>query len=119
MIKIDLWKEKFDYLFSKKKISNKNLWFINQDFLPHIIYTIFLCLFSLFFMHIQVTTRFLFSSGPFLYWISTDRIKQYDIQNGNLRKIFYLFKKETFLFYYYFIYMSIGITLFVNFLPWT
>jgi phosphatidylinositol glycan class V len=119
MIKIDLWKEKFDYLFSKKKFSNKNLWFMNQDFLPHIIYTIFLSLFALFFMHIQVTTRFLFSSGPFLYWISTDRIKQYDIQNGNLRKIFYLFKKETFLFYYYFIYMSIGIALFVNFLPWT
>jgi phosphatidylinositol glycan class V len=119
MIKNDLWKEKFDYVFSKKNFSNKNLWFIHQDILPHIIYTIFLSLFALFFMHIQVTTRFLFSSGPFLYWISADQIKQYDIQNGNLRKIFYLFKKETFLFYYYFIYIIIGICLFSNFLPWT
>jgi phosphatidylinositol glycan class V len=118
-IKTDLWKEKFNYLFSKRKLSNKNHWFTHQDFLPHIIYTIFLSLFALFFMHVQVTTRFLFSSGPFLYWISADQIKQYHIQNGNLRKIFYLFNKETLLFYYYFTYMIIGIVLFANFLPWT
>jgi phosphatidylinositol glycan class V len=119
LIKKDLWKRKFEYFFLNKNPSKTNIWFIEKDFLPHIIYTVFLSLFALVLMHIQVTTRFLFSSGPFLYWISSDRIKQYDIQNGNLIKIFYLFKKETFLFYYYFTYVIIGICLFSNFLPWT
>jgi phosphatidylinositol glycan class V len=119
IVRKDLWKSKLEYFFSDKSSRNKNLWFIEQDFLPHIIYTIFLTSFALFFMHIQVATRFLFSSGPLLYFICADRIKLYDRKNGNLRKILCLFKKETFLFYYCFIYVIIGICLFSNFLPWT
>jgi phosphatidylinositol glycan class V len=119
LVKKDLWKNKLAFFFVQKSSSKKTLWFMEKDFLPHIIYTLFLSLFALFFMHIQVTTRFLFSSGPFLYLISADRIKEYDIQNRNLIKIFYLFKKETFLFYYYLTYVIIGICLFSNFLPWT
>jgi len=119
IVKKKSWKKNFEFFFSNQNSSKKSIWFIEQDFFPHIIYTLFLTLFALFFMHIQVTTRFLFSSGPFLYLISSDRIKQYDIQNGNLIKIFYLLKKETFLFYYYLTYVIIGICLFSNFLPWT
>lgn len=119
IIKNGLWKNKFTYLFLNKSPSKINIWFIEKDIFPHIIYTIFLSLFALFFMHIQVTTRFLFSSGPFLYLIFADQIKQYNILNGNLRKIFYLFNHQTFLFYYFFLYVIIGICLFSNFLPWT
>jgi len=115
IVRKDVWK----YLFLNTMNEKINIWFLTNDFLPHIIYMLFLSLFALFFMHIQVTTRFLFSSGPFLYFICADKIKQYDIRNGNLTKIFYLFKKETFLFYYYFIYVILGICLFSNFLPWT
>lgn len=116
----ELWKQKYKFLFHHQSTkSSKDLWFNDKDFLPHIIYTLFLCLFACIFMHIQVSTRFLYSSGPFLYMISADRIKQYNIQNGKLKKILYLFKKETWLFYYYFIYVCFGICLFSNFLPWT
>lgn len=119
VIKHRLWKKKFEYFFLNKNPSKLNIWFIDKDFFPHIIYTIFLSLFALFFMHIQVTTRFLLSSGPFLYMIFADRIKEYNIQNGSLRKFFYLFNQQTFLFYYFFLYIIIGICLFSNFLPWT
>jgi phosphatidylinositol glycan class V len=115
IVRKDVWK----YLFLNTMNEKINIWFLTNDFLPHIIYILFLSLFALLFMHIQVTTRFLFSSGPFLYFICADKIKQYDIRNRNLIKIFYLFKKETFLFYYYFIYVILGICLFSNFLPWT
>lgn len=117
--RFDLWKNKWRFLFENPSSSKTNIWFNNKEFLPHIIYTLFLCLFALFFMHIQVSTRFLFSSGPFLYMISADRIKQYNIQNGNLKKIFYLFTKQTWLSSYYFLYVFVGISLFSNFLPWT
>ena len=119
LIQADLRQEKFAYFFRHKNPSKQTVWFIEKAFLPHIIYTGFLTLFALLFMHIQVTTRFLFSSGPFLYWLSADRINEDQIAKRNLRKIFDLFKKETFLFYYYFIYVFLGLCLFVNFLPWT
>lgn len=119
LIKKDLWKEKLHYLFTEKQSREKILWLIDRDFLPHIIYTIFLSLFAMFFMHVQVATRFLFSSGPLLYWISMDRMKQYNIDNAGLPRIFYLLKNEKFLFYYYFTYVIMGLILFTNFLPWT
>ncbi|CAF0950259.1 unnamed protein product [Rotaria sordida] len=119
LIRKDLWKNKFKYLFLQENQSKINIWFEKNDFVPHIIYILFLSLFTLFFMHIQVSTRFLFSSGPLLYFICADRIQPYDINNRNLIKLFSLFQKETFLFYYYFIYVIIGISLFSNFLPWT
>lgn len=119
IIRKDLWKRKFEYLFSNRIVYQRNMWFEQKEFFPHIIYMLFLSLFALFFMHIQVTTRFLFSSGPFLYFISADKLKQHDIKNRNLTKIFYLFKIESCLFYYYSIYVIIGICLFSNFLPWT
>ena len=76
LVRKDLWKRKLDYIFLDKSFSNKTSWFIKKDFLPHIIYTLFLTSFALFFIHIQVSTRFLFSSGPFLYLICADRIQQ-------------------------------------------
>jgi len=114
----EIRKQKFRFLV-RNQSTKTDIWFNDKDFLPHIIYTLFLCLFACIFMHIQVSTRFLYSSGPFLYMICADQIKQYNIQNGKLKKIFYLFKKETWLFYYYFLYVCFGICLFSNFLPWT
>ncbi|CAF4699562.1 unnamed protein product [Rotaria sp. Silwood1] len=53
IIRKDLWKKKFEYLFSYKNQSRNNIWFEKNDFIPHIIYMLFLSLFALFFMHIQ------------------------------------------------------------------
>lgn len=119
LIKYDLQKEKFNYFFVDKPSREKIHCLTNKSFLSHIIYMVFLSLFALFFMHIQVATRFLFSSGPLLYWISMNRLQQYDIQHANLSRICYLLKNEKFLFYYYLSYVIIGLILFSNFLPWT
>lgn len=115
----DLWQERFSYLFLDTNRDKAPHWLTWKVFLPHLVYTLFLSLFAFFFMHIQVTTRFLFSSGPFLYFICADRIKQYDISTGSLRKIFSLLRNETYFFFYCVTYTVVGICLFSNFLPWT
>ena len=120
LIQHDLRKERLNYFFLERTSrEEKKHGLTTKQFLPHIIYMVVLSLFALFFMHVQVTTRFLFSSGPLLYWICMSRVQQYDIQHANLKRMFYLLKNEKFLFYYYLSYVISGLILFSNFLPWT
>lgn len=87
-----------------------------------ICHALFLLHFGLFFMHVEVITRMMMSSSPFIYWFVASRylcelkVKQlvFDfkyIQNLSLFLKCYLF--------YCFSYCVIGTFLHVNFLPWT
>ena len=113
-------KEKFNYFFIDKKCEEENYDCLKmKTFLPHLVYTLFLSLFALVFMHIQVTTRFLFSSGPLLYVLFAARIEQHNVKTGNLKTLISVLKSDAFVFFYFLIYLFVGICLFSNFLPWT
>jgi GPI mannosyltransferase 2 len=119
-VEVELWKEKFHFLFNENHRNNdKSHWLTRKVFLPHVVYTAFLSLFALIFMHIQVATRFLFSSGPFLYLICADRVQHYSVSKRSLIEMLSLLRNDRYLFYYCFIYILVGICLFSNFLPWT
>ena len=120
LVRQDLWREKFRFLFSRSNPSKKaTTWLKSSEFLPHVLYTLFLSLFALLFMHVQVATRFLFSSGPLLYFICADRVKQHDVSRADLARILSTLRKDVWLFSYCLIYVISGICLFSNFLPWT
>lgn len=107
----------FDEIFGDDRRHSTIFWLKNKRFLPHLFYSGFLCLFALGFMHIQVSTRFLFSSGPFLYYICSEQMKT---MPRNLKEIFIELRRNSFfIFFFCFFYIFVGICFFANFLPWT
>lgn len=103
------------------KINNKITLFERQIF-PFIIHGLFLTLFCLFFVHIQVSTRLLASTSPLLYWYCANFFKDTSI-NG-FHDIYNIIRVEPFgprsLILLYFIgYSFVGTILFTNFFPWT
>ncbi|KAK9888819.1 hypothetical protein WA026_001042 [Henosepilachna vigintioctopunctata] len=95
-----------------------NVIFENSLLYVFMIHGVFLSVFCMFFIHIQVSTRFLCSSSPLLYWFSAD----YLTEEGRLcdLKDFNKFPfKRKFIILYYFTYFIVGTAMFCNFLPWT
>lgn len=111
---------------------------------PYVLHTFALALFALLFMHVQVSTRFIFSSCPGIYWfcakILISRLcvsKEARIQIQKNPNKFYesltnrSSKWKTFILnerflglaliirYYFFAYFLAGPTIFANHLPWT
>lgn len=99
---------------------------------------LFLVIFCVFFVHIQVSTRLLCSASPLLYWHcalltlrETDYLKnikqlEYDSLENQFSKwkVFFItqkhFTKKEMLIYGYFVgYTVLGCFMFANFLPWT
>ena len=76
---------------------------------PFVIHSLFLSIFCLFFMHIEVANRFLFSSSIWTYWAIAGLIESQ------------CFGKWTNLLYYsyFFVYFFGGTIAFANFLPFT
>lgn len=77
--------------------------------LPFVCHSLLLAIISLLFMHVQVSTRFLFSSNPWSYWA-----------------IYYLYRKQIFgqstkylLIIWFVFYFLTGTILFANFYPFT
>ncbi|XP_074659807.1 GPI alpha-1,6-mannosyltransferase 2-like [Tubulanus polymorphus] len=100
---------------------------------PYVVHLLFLLSFGIFFMHIQVLTRFLFSSCPVLYWYiarvtrspptrkTSEKNKETQLK-GIIQQITHWNKnnfKTKLIFIYAIIYITIGTALHVNFLPWT
>lgn len=85
----------------------------------YVVHTFVLSIFCLFFVHIQVSTRMLASSSPYIYWICAQHFQREHHQNSFkafLQPKSYITK---FIKAWFFGYFVIGTVLFSNFLPWT
>jgi phosphatidylinositol glycan class V len=81
----------------------------NQLCFPHMVHVLALTLFSLLFIHIQVTTRLISSSSPVLYWAVESLVRNKSQQSFRISLV-------KLWFYSYFIF---GILFHVNFFPFT
>ncbi|XP_050442678.1 GPI mannosyltransferase 2 [Adelges cooleyi] len=87
---------------------------------PYIVHAVFLTIFCLFFIHVQVTTRMLASSSPVLYWASAYYFKFPIFLKRKLAfSCIFNDKNSSFIFLYFISYFLFGTILFVNFLPFT
>lgn len=100
-----------------------------------VIHGLFLTIFCLFFVHVQVSTRLLASASPLIYWYCALAMSHKCINRFNLQyesrenmcskwKVFFLSQKQYTLqdklVQFYFIgYAIVGCFMFSNFLPWT
>lgn len=100
-----------------------------------VVHGLFLTMFCLFFIHIQVSTRLLASATPLPYWYCALTMSHKCIDHIDLRyesdenicskwKVFFLFQKQytlqdKFILFYFIGYTIIGCFMFSNFLPWT
>lgn len=118
-----------DYSVSILAQSNrKTLHLASREILVYVVHVVFLCLFGIVFMHIEVITRFLFSSSPFPCWV-TASILMTDLKDVDLprpcslsaaRAVWGILQpRSKLLCIYCAAYVSIGVLLHVNFLPWT
>ncbi|XP_034943072.1 GPI mannosyltransferase 2 [Chelonus insularis] len=102
---------------------------------PFVVHGLFLTIFCILFVHIQVSTRLLGSASPLLYWFSaitmSHRVRksdkdEYEINDNAYSKwkVFFMnqkkYTKKDKLFLIYFLgYTIIGCFMYSNFLPWT
>jgi len=85
----------------------------------YMVHAMFLTIFCLFCIHIQVTTRMLASSSPVFYWACASYFNfPLHFNSITFNRIFNNLKCKLVVLYF-FSYFIIGTTLFVNFLPFT
>lgn len=98
---------------------NWTFWNENSWRFVYIVHSFALCVFCIFFVHIQVATRMLASASPCLYWICA----QYFYKENSQNHVLMLSKPKSittkFIRTWFIAYIIIGTTLFSNFLPWT
>lgn len=86
----------------------------------YVIHAFILSIFCLFFVHIQVSTRMLASSTPYLYWIGAEYFYKERNRSNGVQIFFQAKSKMTRLICIWFLgYFIVGVALFSNFLPWT
>lgn len=99
------------------------------------VHGLFLTIFCLFFVHVQVSTRLLASASPLIYWYSAlimshKCINHIDLQYENEEnacskwKVFFLLQErytlqDKLVLSYFIGYTTVGCLMFSNFLPWT
>lgn len=96
----------YSLLLENEKLLKDHLW-ENIQFVC-VIHVTVLTIFCILCVHVQVTTRMIYSATPIIYWISAEC---------------FVFKKDSvekkFTIWYYASYYVIGTVMFCNFLPWT
>ncbi|XP_039268740.2 GPI alpha-1,6-mannosyltransferase 2-like isoform X1 [Styela clava] len=115
-----------DYTNSKH---NKLLEFAKVNVFVYVCHSLFLLLFGICFMHIEVITRFLFSSSPLPIWVASSLIyadtKAADITLSMQNLLGYsnifpvLSAKSKLVYFYFLLYIIVGTFMHVNYLPWT
>ncbi|XP_044751142.1 GPI mannosyltransferase 2 [Coccinella septempunctata] len=95
-----------------------HLIFENPHIYVFIIHGLILSIFCILFVHIQVSTRFLCSSSPLLYWFSAYYMMD-DDKFCDMTDFKMFSTKKKYILSYYLTYFLVGIALFCNFLPWT
>ncbi|XP_011704664.1 PREDICTED: GPI mannosyltransferase 2 [Wasmannia auropunctata] len=104
-----------------------------SSMLVFVVHGLFLTMFCLFFVHIQVSTRLLASATPLIYWYCAlamshkyDHIDQYESDENMCSKwkVFFLSQQrytlqDKFVLFYFVGYTIVGCFMFSNFLPWT
>ncbi|KAF2075775.1 hypothetical protein CYY_002908 [Polysphondylium violaceum] len=108
-------------LFPTGQNSTQLIYFYTPYLLPFVLYHLFLTLFSVSFMHVQVITRF-FMHSPILFWFCSMFFLKYSNKtpppNPDQRESSNKTKKYLILAYFLF-YNILGTVLFTNFYPWT
>ncbi|KAI4482123.1 hypothetical protein M0802_013821 [Mischocyttarus mexicanus] len=122
-----------DIKYEKNKIDKK----YPPEMFVFVIHGIFLTIFCICFVHIQVSTRLLCSASPLVYWycaLSLSRVLKFDnVSDSTCKreknllpnfKTLFLFKqnytvRDKLILLYFLGYTIIGCFMFVNFLPWT
>ncbi|XP_012261761.2 GPI mannosyltransferase 2 [Athalia rosae] len=107
------------------------------DMFVFVIHGLFLTIFCILFVHIQVSTRLLCSASPLLYWYcASDISSKSESRNEHFRdiespenccskwRVFLFFQKsysknDVLILSYFLGYLILGCILFPNFLPWT
>jgi len=100
-----------------------------------VVHGLFLTIFCLFFVHIQVSTRLLASATPLPYWYCASIMSHKCVDHSDLQyesdenmcskwKVFFLSQKrytlqDKFVLFYFIGYTIVGCFMFSNFLPWT
>lgn len=116
--------------FSGSQPHKNRLLFASKDIFVYVVHVSILTLFGILFMHVEVVTRFIFSSSPFPNWVSASILMR-DLSNANISflvgapfgSLTMIWNKlrmsSKLLVLYYAMYVVIGTLLHVNFLPWT
>jgi len=120
---------------SKAKSKNIKVKKYPSSMFVFVVHGLFLTMFCLFFVHIQISTRLLASATPLMYWhcaliISHKCTNHIDLQyesDENMCskwKVFFLYQKQytlqdKFILFYFIGYTIVGCFMFSNFLPWT
>lgn len=102
------------------------LQFASKDIFVYLVHVAVLIMFGIFFMHVEVVTRFVFSSSPFPNWVSASILLR-DMGDFKVPPTFTTLMtswsksqmSSKLLVVYYASYFVIGTLLHVNFLPWT
>lgn len=91
----------FSFKYLMVKTPNDDIYSLKLN--VFVIHAIFLSLFCILFVHIQVSTRMLCSATPLFYWYCVQELKD----------------EKSLVKYYFASYFLVGTVLFCNFLPWT
>lgn len=83
------------------------------------IHALVLSIFCILFVHIQVSTRMLASSSPYIYWICAEHFYRENHRNSSKAFLQPKTRITKFIKIWFLGYFIIGTVLFSNFLPWT
>ena len=110
-------------LLSSTSRRNNHYEFASRNLFPFYFHLMFLVFFALLYMHVEVSTRMVFSSSPVLYWTVGSFILS-DLGTADAKALSFsnfssLSFKSKICIFYFLCYYVIGVALHCNFLPWT
>lgn len=89
------------------------------DMFPFVVHAVFLTVFNVLTINVQVTTRILCSASPVLYWYCAYLFKDVCYKDFSLFWNWRCQRKQILMKLYFLSYYFIGTVMFCNFLPWT